>query len=136
MEVITEMYNEYEAQGAFKVTHIEGDNVFESIRTELQGKSLHTRLTTCEANKHVPTIERGIRELKERIRCSRMIIKFKKIPRRFTLKWLNKSPSGRILEHAHRPCTSTIRSQCPACTPRIQSLDKRDSTSCYNIAFG
>lgn len=81
METITEMYNEYEAQCAFKFTHIEGDNVFECIHTKLQG----IRLTTCDADKYFPKIERGIRELKERIRCARMKMNFRKIPRRFTI---------------------------------------------------
>ena len=37
------------------------------------------------AKKHVPQAERCIRDLKNRIRCARMLMPFKKIPRAFTI---------------------------------------------------
>ena len=74
MEGITKMCNKYRERGIFRVTQIEGDNVFEWIRSDLEGDPFQIRLNTCDAEKYVPKTERSIRKLKERIRCARMIM--------------------------------------------------------------
>ena len=58
-----------------------GDPAFECIRNDLNKNEI--KLTTCDANRHVPQVERCIRELKERIRCCRVLMKYKYIPSRF-----------------------------------------------------
>ena len=47
MEAITKSYNKYKSSEVFQVTHIEGDNAFECIKTKLQGEPFKTQLTTC-----------------------------------------------------------------------------------------
>ena len=42
-------------------------------------------MITCDAQKHVPKIERGIRTLKDRIRSTRMLMQYNKIPKRFAI---------------------------------------------------
>ena len=80
------MCNEYKQRGAFKVTQIEGDGAFECVRTELQSDRFgNIRLITCDAQKHVPKIERGIRTLKDRIQSTRMLMQYKKISKRFAI---------------------------------------------------
>ena len=75
MRAIEEMCNEYKQRGAFKVTQIEGDGAFECVRTELQSNQFgNVCLITCDAQKHVPKIERGIRTLKDRIQSTRILM--------------------------------------------------------------
>ena len=59
------------------------DPAFECIRENLQEDKI--KLTTYDADKHVPEVERSIRELKERIRCCLVIMKYKFLPRRFLI---------------------------------------------------
>ena len=68
LNAIEQMCHEYKQKGASKVTQIEGGGAFECARTKLQSDWFENiRLITCDAQKHVPRIERGIRELKDQI---------------------------------------------------------------------
>ena len=58
MDALIEIYSEYKQCQVFKVTHIEGDNAFKCIRSELQAKPFHNQLTTCDVDNHIPKIER------------------------------------------------------------------------------
>ena len=61
LDAIETMCNEYRQRGVFKVTQIEGDGAFECVRSDLQSDRFgNIRLITCDAQKHVPRIERGI----------------------------------------------------------------------------
>ena len=57
IDAISEIFNKYKQQQIFKVTHIEGENIFKCIRYELQVKPYHIWFTTCDADKHVHKIE-------------------------------------------------------------------------------
>jgi hypothetical protein len=63
---------------------------FESIKHELQDDPYHVTLSTCDADRHVETVERQIRFLKERIRAVRLMMPYKKIPKRFTIEMVHK----------------------------------------------
>ena len=66
LDAIETMCNEYKQRGVFKVTQTEEDGAFECTRSDLQSDRFgNIRLITCDAQKHVPRIERGIRELKD-----------------------------------------------------------------------
>ena len=68
LDAIETMCNEYKQRGVFKVKQIEGDGAFDCVKSDLQSDRFgNIRLITCDAQKHVPRIERGIRELKDRI---------------------------------------------------------------------
>jgi hypothetical protein len=67
------------------VVSIEADGAFESIKNELQTKLYNITLSTCDADRHVKTVERQIRFLKERIRAVRVMMPYKKIPKQFTI---------------------------------------------------
>ena len=70
----------------FKVTQIESDGAFECARTELQSDCFgNIRLITCDAQKHIPRIERGIRKLNDRIISIRILIQLNKISKRFAI---------------------------------------------------
>ena len=68
------------------MTQIEADNAFRCIESELQAEPFQSRLVTCNTDKQVPRVKQGIIELKDRICCSSMIMKYKKIPQRFMIK--------------------------------------------------
>ena len=68
----------------FKVTTVNGDNEFKGMDKWMTDKSI--TLNTCDTNEHVPTIERTIRFLKERIRCIRIEMSFSHIPKWFLIK--------------------------------------------------
>lgn len=89
MEAITKMCNEYKVRGCSALPW--GGNAFECIRSKLEINPFQICFTTCNANNHVPKIEQGIRKLKEWIRCARMIMKFKQIPRKFTIKMVEQT---------------------------------------------
>jgi hypothetical protein len=72
------------------VVSIKADGAFESIKHELQDKPYNAVLTTCDADRQVKTVKRQIRFLKERIRVVRVMMPYKKIPKRFTIKMVNK----------------------------------------------
>jgi hypothetical protein len=90
LSCILKMIQTYKSRSVFTVVSIEADGAFESIKHELQDKPYNVALTTCDADRHVETVERQIRFLKERIRAVRVIMPYKKIPKRFTIEMVNK----------------------------------------------
>jgi len=82
----------------FKVTVIHGDNEFnvESIKDACVPSSFHI----CAKNEHIPVIERSIRTVKERARCTCHSIPYMCYPKIMTIAlmeqieyWLNSFPS-------------------------------------------
>jgi hypothetical protein len=47
-------------------------------------------LSTCDADRHIETVERQIRFLKERIRAVWLMMPYKRIPKRFTIEMVRK----------------------------------------------
>jgi hypothetical protein len=90
LECILKMIQTYKCRSVFNVASIEADGAFESIKHELQAKPYNITLTTCDADRHVETIERQIRFLKERIRAVRVMMPYKKLPKRFTIEMVNR----------------------------------------------
>jgi hypothetical protein len=90
LSCILKMIQTYKSRSMFTVVSIEADGAFESIKHELQDKPYNVALTTYDADRHVETVERQIRFLKERIRAVRVIMPYKKIPKRFTIEMVNK----------------------------------------------
>ncbi|OEU05712.1 hypothetical protein FRACYDRAFT_258571 [Fragilariopsis cylindrus CCMP1102] len=82
---ILKIVQTYKSRSVFKVVTIEADGAFECIKHELQDKPYNITLSTCDADRHVETVERQIRFLKERIRAVRMMMPYKKLPKRFTV---------------------------------------------------
>ena len=70
---------EYELRG-FRINMLYADRAFEPCRTALNEESIY--LNCCDTNSHVDFAERGIRFIKERIRCVRSMMpkKIKKVP--------------------------------------------------------
>ena len=78
-----------------QITCLRGDNEFEKCRELLDP----TPLEITAANEHLPTIERGIRTLKERCRCSYHSVPYRRIPKLMVrslgignCEWLNAFP--------------------------------------------
>jgi hypothetical protein len=84
------MIQSYKSRSVFTVVTIEADGAFESIKHELQDDPYRIALTTCDADRHVETVERQIRFLKERIRAVRLMMPYKRIPKRFTIEMVHK----------------------------------------------
>ena len=111
MEALLQMCNKYKQQGVFRVTQIETDGAFRYIESDLQVEPFGIKLVTCNMDKHVPRAKRCIRELKELIRCSRMIMKYKRIPQRFMIevvkevtKLVNSLPKENGVHMVQSPC--------------------------------
>jgi hypothetical protein len=83
------MMKEYRSRNIFKVITIEADGAFDSIRHELQDEPYQVALSICDADRHVEIVERQIRFLKERIRAVRLMMPYKKLPKRFTIKMVH-----------------------------------------------
>ena len=81
LAIIQKMKSDYTIQG-FVVKMIYVDGAFQSWKTKLieQGITLYC----CDTNSHVPFIERGIRFVKERNRCVRLMLpkEIKRLPAR------------------------------------------------------
>jgi hypothetical protein len=90
LECILKMMQTYKSRSVFTVVTIEADGAFESIKHELQGEPYQVTLSTCDADRHVETVERQIRFLKERIRSVRLMMPYKKIPKRFTIEMVHR----------------------------------------------
>ena len=71
--------SDYTLRG-FNIVMVYADRAFVSCRTELKEEGI--TLNCCDANAHVQFVERGIRFIKERIRCVRSMMpkQVKKIP--------------------------------------------------------
>ena len=74
------MMSEYSQRGG-AMKHVIGDPAFECLRKDLNKKKI--KLTTCDADRHFHQVKRCIRELKERIRCCRALMRYEFIPSRF-----------------------------------------------------
>ena len=75
------------------------DNGFECLRDDLCGGERKIDLNIVAANEHEPNIERCIRHVKERCRCTFAAIQFSRLPRRLTVAlvdsviyWINCAP--------------------------------------------
>jgi hypothetical protein len=68
LDGILAMIRMYRSRHPLRVVNIEADGVFEAVRQELQDEPYQVALITCDADRHVETIERQIRFVKERIR--------------------------------------------------------------------
>jgi hypothetical protein len=68
LSCILKMMKTYRGRNVFKVVTIEAVGAFESIRHELQSEPYQIALSICDADRHVETVERQTRFLKERIR--------------------------------------------------------------------
>jgi hypothetical protein len=85
-------------QRGFRITVILGDSDFECTRSSAAG-DLHSDLNICEEEEHVPDIERCIRTIKERTRCTYTMAPFEHFPPRMIIEmvflavfWLNGFP--------------------------------------------
>jgi hypothetical protein len=87
------MVQTYRSRSVFNVVTIEADGAFESIKHELQSKPYNITLTRCDTNRHVETFERQIRFLKERIRAVRLMMPYKRLPKRFTIEMVHRVTS-------------------------------------------
>ena len=90
LECILKMAQTYKSRSVFTVVTIEADGAFESIKHELQDEPYNMILSTCDADRHVETVERQIRFLKERIRAVRMMMPYSKLPKRFTIEMVHR----------------------------------------------
>jgi hypothetical protein len=90
LECILKMIQTYKSRSVFTVVTIEADGAFESIKHELQDEPYSVILSTCDADRHVESVERQIRFLKERIRAVRMMMPYDKLPKRFTIEMVHK----------------------------------------------
>jgi hypothetical protein len=89
LNCILKMMKTYRGRNVFKVVTIEADGSFESIRHELQSEPYQVALSICDADRHVETIKRQIRFLKERIRSVRLMMPYKKLPKQFTIEMVH-----------------------------------------------
>ena len=71
LAIIRKFKSNYMIQG-FVVKVIYADGAFESYKTELSKQRI--TLYCCDTNSHIPFIERGIRFVKERVRCVRSML--------------------------------------------------------------
>jgi len=101
------MMCEYNQRGG-EVIHVVGDPAFEYIQNDLNKKEI--KLTTCDANKYIPQVERCIRELKERIRCCRALINYKYIPSRFVREMVQQVTKLVSSIPKHNSCLHTVQS--------------------------
>ena len=71
----------YDLRG-FTIKNIFMDNEFECLRNDLRKAERKIELNCVAADEHVPHIERYIRHVKERCRCTFTSLNFKRLPRR------------------------------------------------------
>ena len=83
LEAILKMLQTYRLRGVFQVNSLTADGAFKCLQTELSDEPYQVPTTFCDADKHVDFVERNNRFIKERIRCVRMMMPYKKLPRRF-----------------------------------------------------
>jgi hypothetical protein len=75
----------YSKQG-FRITLILGDSEFECTPGAI-ATDLHSELNICGEDEHVPDIERCIRTVKERTRCTYNMTPFEHFPPRMIIEW-------------------------------------------------
>jgi hypothetical protein len=93
---ITTVINKYELRG-FKVTQVEGDNEFDNEVTRVTIAPRH--LSIAGREEHVGQVERSIRTIKERVRCTCHVLPYKRYPKimiqsliELSVLWLNSFP--------------------------------------------
>ena len=84
LSTINKMKSVYEARG-FKIKKIYADRAFDPCREKLA--EMHIELICCDKNAHVHFVERGIRFIKERVRCIRSMLpkRIKKVPKKLMI---------------------------------------------------
>jgi len=82
------MINEYTSRGA-TIKNVLGDGAFTCLKTFLGNKQID--LDNPVAKKHVPEAERNIRDVKNRVRCARMMMPYTRVPRRFTIEMVKQA---------------------------------------------
>lgn len=82
-DALKDIVADYEHQG-FKICTAFGDNAFEPLKGWMN-QELDIVLDTCDAESHVPRAENAIKFVKERVRCARSQMPFKKFPKRVTI---------------------------------------------------
>ena len=107
---LTETIGLYHKRG-LRITTIHGDNEFEPLRTKLSS-DLHCDLDICGEDDHVPEIERCIRTVKERTRCTYNSTPFTQYPPKMlsemifsSIFWLNSFPSSNGISSTISPRT-------------------------------
>jgi hypothetical protein len=90
LDCVLKMIQTYKSRSVFNVVTIEADGVFQSIKHELQAEPYHITLSTCDVDRHVETVERQIQFLKERIHSVRLMMRYKEIPKRFTIELVHR----------------------------------------------
>jgi hypothetical protein len=88
LDGILAMLRMYQSRHPLGVVNIEADGAFRSIWQELQDEPYQVGLTTCDSYWHVKTIERQICFVKERICAVRMMLLYKKLPKRFPIEFV------------------------------------------------
>ena len=83
LDALKKIIKLYKKRG-FLVKSMFGDNEFRPLEDWLTKKKIDIK--KCDAKAHVPMIERTNRFLKERIKCIRCNMSFKKLPKRFLIK--------------------------------------------------
>ena len=83
---INKIISAYHQRG-FAVTNMQMDNAFEMLRDDLNMQKV--TLNTVAANEHEPTIERCIRNVKERCRCAYAGLPLKHLPKKLGVELVN-----------------------------------------------
>jgi hypothetical protein len=98
VKAIAEIHGIYRSRG-FRVVNILGDGEFECTRGAL-ATDLHSNLNICGEDEHVPDIERCIRTIKERTRCTYNVLEVEQYPPKMisemvfsSIFWLNAFPN-------------------------------------------
>jgi hypothetical protein len=111
---LTNVYRAYLQRG-FKIAVIHGDSEFECLR-EIITSDLKATLNIAGKGEHVPEIERGIRTVKERTRCTYNTTRFDKFPPKMIMGmvflsvfWLNAFPNKHKISTTLSPRTIVTR---------------------------
>ena len=98
LSCIDKLKASYELRG-FTITNLFMDNEFECLRSDLKKEERKIELNCVAADEHEPNIERSIRHMKERCRCTFASLNFKRLPRRLVVElvctavfWINSNP--------------------------------------------
>ena len=102
--------NKYESRG-FKITDYHGDNEFAHIEGHVVPATTHI----CATGEHVPEIERSIRTVKERTRCTVHSMPYKRLPNMMmkhivlnSVYWLNAFPSKNGISSTMSPSSIVL----------------------------
>ena len=97
-------------QGGFRVRYVLMDNEFQCLEGEL--RAMGVMLNCVARDEHVPEIERYIRTVKERMRCTYNTVPFQRLPARLVIElgkqsvfWLNAFPAQDGISNTLSPRT-------------------------------